>query len=287
MRGLHLRRCSRLLLQQFAWLALAGVVAFLVFRVLQPDAFLGTSTIQPTDQPLSSIDRVFQGRGFFDIRPDPRFIANYRSISEQFSGEADWPPSQQWASRTRYVFALQNMVIWGMGLPLGLMAWAGWALAGWQLIRRRMLVHLIPWAWIAFYFAWQGGQAFMTMRYYSMLYGLLIIFAAWLLIRIVDCKLQIADWARRQSTIYNMQFAIRWVPLALVVLVTLGWAYAFTRIYTQPHSRIAASRWIYANIPAGAAITSESWDDGLPLDLDGYSHDRYVGIQTYPYAEDD
>ena len=73
----------------------------------------------------------------------------------------------------------------------------------------------------------------------------------------------------------------------MVVLFTLGWAYAFTRIYTQPHSRIAASRWIYANIPAGAAITSESWDDGLPLDLDGYSHDRYVGIQTYPYAEDD
>src|SRR4029078_1678652 len=107
---------------------------------------------------------------------------------------------------------------------------------------------LIPWAWITFYFGWQGGQAFMTMRYYSMLYGLLIMFAAWLLIRIVDCRLQIADWVGRKSTIYNLSAAIRvdwvgrkstiynlsaairWGPLVLVLLVTFGWAYAFTRI---------------------------------------------------------
>jgi YYY domain-containing protein len=280
------------LVAQFTWLALAGVLAFLAFRMLQPDAFLGTSaaTLQFADHPPTSLDRLLQGRGFFDIRPDPRFVANYRSISEQFSGEADWPPSQQWAGRPRFLFALQNMVIWGMGVPLGLMAWAGWALAGWRIFRRRALAHLIPWAWITFYFAWQGGQAFMTMRYYSMLYGLLIIFAAWGLIRICDLRFTILDLlerlpiVNRQSSIVN---CIAWVPLVVVVLGTFCWAYAFTRIYTQPHSRIAASRWIYTNIPAGAAITSESWDDGLPLDLDGYSHDRYIGIQTYPYAEDD
>ena len=41
--------------------------------------------------------------------------------------------TQQWANRPRFVFALQNMIVWGMGLPLGLAAWAGWALAGWAL----------------------------------------------------------------------------------------------------------------------------------------------------------
>ena len=283
---------------QFTWLALAGVVAFLAFRMLQPDAFLGTSagTPQPADQPPTSLDRLLQGRGFFDIRPDPRFVANYRSISEQFSGEADWPPSQQWTGRPRFLFALQNMVIWGMGIPLGLMAWAGWALAGWQIVRRRVLAHLIPWAWITFYFGWQGGQAFMTMRYYSMLYGLLIIFAAWLLVKLWDRRPTLRHSSGQATDDRQLAFRPNWRrwslvvgrwSLVVVVLGTFCWAYAFTRIYTQPHSRIAASRWIYANIPAGAAITSESWDDGLPLDLDGYSHDRYIGIQTYPYAEDD
>ena len=65
-----------------------------------------------------------------------------------------------------------------------------------------------------------------------------------------------------------MSVACRW---CVVVLGTFGWAYAFTRIYTRPHSRIAASRWIYAHIPRGATLTYEEWDDPLPLDLDGYS----------------
>src|SRR4029078_1031693 len=41
---------------EFAWLALAGALALLAFRVLQPDAFLGTSTgtPQPADQPPTS-----------------------------------------------------------------------------------------------------------------------------------------------------------------------------------------------------------------------------------------
>ena len=38
---------------------------------------------------------------------------------------------------TPYLFALQNMVIWGMGLPLGLAAWAGFLLVGVVLIRSR------------------------------------------------------------------------------------------------------------------------------------------------------
>ena len=47
----------------FAWLALAGVLALLAFRVLQPDAFLGTSTgaTQPGDKPPTSIDFVQTG----------------------------------------------------------------------------------------------------------------------------------------------------------------------------------------------------------------------------------
>ena len=275
------------LLAGVALVVLAGLLTILSFRLLQPDAFVGTS--------------------FFDLRPEPRFIENIRDIGALVSGLADAPPSEQWAGRIPYVFTLQNMIIWGMGPLLGLAAWIGWAIAGvqmaraawagwksddWNLLRRR-LAHALPWAWIAFYFVWQGGQFVMTMRYYLQLYGLLALFAAWGLVRIVDCKLQIADWVRRNSRIYNLQFAIRWFPLILVVFGTLCWAYAFTRIYTRPHSRVTASRWIYEHIPAGSVLTSEQWDDALPLSIDGRRGSEaqiggmYYNIQMMPYAEDD
>lgn len=274
-------------LQGAGMLVLAGMVSLITFRLLQPDAFVGTS--------------------FFDIRIEPRFISNIQEIGAAVNGLADSPPSQQWVGRIRYWFALQNMVVWGMGVALGVMAWLAWAWAGIQLARagwegwanaewarlRRNQIHLLPWFWVAFYFAWQGGLFGMTMRYYLQLYGLLALFAAWALVRALDFRLLISDWRPRRDRLYGLQGIVRWVPLVVVVGVTLAWAYAFTRIYTRPHSRITASRWMYEHIPLGSAVTAEQWDDGLPLSID----DRrafepnaggwFYSVETYPYAEDD
>lgn len=248
------------LLFAMAWrVALAGVVTILSFRIFQPDAFVGSS--------------------FFDIRPEPRFLDNIAYVGRLVSGEADSPPSQQWTQRAQYLFALQNMVVWGMSLPLGVAAWSAWGVAGWRIVRRGDLRPLIPWAWIGFYFAWQGGLFGQTMRYYLLLYGLLIILAAWGLVAIWDRARPLTGHVWRQWL---------WrLPLVIVVAGAALWAYAFTRIYSEPHSRIQASRWIYQNIPPGSAITFEQWDDPLPLGIDGQYSGQYVGISMAPYGEDD
>ena len=268
-----------------SWLVLAGVIAFFTFRVLQPDAFIGSAPGTPLPEGVqpTAINRFFQGKGFFDIRPEPRFLSNIQQASGFVSGEIDFPPGIQWAARTPFWFSWKNMVLWGMGLPLGLAAWLGWAVAGWRLFRHRALVHLIPWVWIAFYYVWQGGQFVMTMRYYSLLYGLLAVFAAWFLVgrRTTD------DGRRTMVNTHRIpSFVIRHSSFVIVV-GTLLWAYAFTRIYTEPHSRIQASRWIYDNIPPGASITYEQWDDPLPLPIDGRNSSQYKTIMMTPYAEDD
>jgi YYY domain-containing protein len=271
-------RAGSIALHQFAWLMIAGGVTVLVFRTLSPDAFIGSQPSSPiVSGPIASVDARLHGAGFLDVRPDPRFLTNMTQIGKFASGEIDWPPTNQWASRPRFVFALQNMIVWGMGVPLGIAVWAGWAAAGWQLLRRRMVAHLIPWAWVTVFFGWQGGQLLMSMRYYALLYGLLALFAAWGLVWV---------WEKRGAGGRTLRLAATIIPL-FVVVFTLAWAHAFTRIYSEPHTRIAASRWIYANIPPGSAISSEAWDDGLPLNLDGRSADEYVGVQMHPYAEDE
>ena len=101
-------------------------------------------------------------------------------------------------------------------------AWAGWNGGDWQLFRRR-LVHLMPWSWIAFYFAWQGGQFGMTMRYYLLLYGLLALFAAWFLIALLRRRAT-SDQAVWSYVIRNWAHVAGRVLLAGVVVGTFAWA---------------------------------------------------------------
>ncbi len=292
------------LLRSFPLLCLAGLLTIFTYRTLQPDAFIGSQPDSPpiAGQQASPLD-FMQGRGYFDLRPDPRFLENLTTVRSLVTGEFDFPPSQQWVGRPAYLFPWQNMVLWGMGPLLGITAWAGWLVfAGWRLrdFRRTLAMtppgatpHFAPphaawllWLWIAFYFGWQGAQFAITMRYMLPIYGALIIFAAWLLFALWD-------WSRdrRPDPVWlrvATRHSLRWLPL-LVVLATFAWAYAFSRIYTEPHSRIQAARWFINHAPPGSTVTAEVWDDPLPLQVDGQAlwNTVYQGIDTAPYGEDD
>ena len=52
-------------------------------------------------------------------------------------------------------------------------------------------------------------------------------------------------------------------------------------------TRVAASRWIYQNLPSGSAITFELWDDPVPLNIDGHNASiEYNHIKMDNYWED-
>ncbi|MFM2032022.1 MAG: hypothetical protein RLZZ297_787, partial [Chloroflexota bacterium] len=303
------RGSTRGMARDFGLLVLTGVLTLFVARTLGPDMFAGTLPTTPEKMILTEvlgekavgIDTLFQGLGYFDIRPDDRFLKSMDDIRRFASGEVDWPPTQQWAARPRYLFALSNMVLAGMGVPLGVAAWAGFLWAGWELLRRRKIVHLVPWAWVAFFFGWQGGQFLMTMRYYLPIYGVLTVFAAWAVVTIAAKRQALFDrvmrwmWQpgdpelhrARALTIGRSIAFLAVVPALVVVSGAVSWGYAFSRMYTEDHSRVAASRWIYSNLPPGTAISAEQWDDGLPLGLDGRSADEYKGLPFAVYAEDE
>jgi YYY domain-containing protein len=79
------------------------------------------------------------------------------------------------------------------------------------------------------------------------------------------------------------------LPGIVILLGTLLWATAFASIYTRPHSRVAATRWMLDNIPSGSVVANEHWDDWLPLPLDDkdmFGTQQLRGIEM-PMFEDD
>ncbi|MEF3273989.1 MAG: DUF2298 domain-containing protein [Chloroflexus sp.] len=298
-------------------LLLAGIVTVITFRALAPDSFVGSRA----DSPFIAGPSLLHGAGFFDVRLDPRFLSNLNTVQGLVTGEYDYPPSQQWVGRPAYLFPWLNMVLWGMGPLLGLAAWGGWLLfaaryirPGWQwalrpspLVGRPWHPAWTLWIWVAFYFAWQGKQFAITMRYLLPIYGALIVLAAWAL-------MVLARWGRRwyvrgrarqpQPSPLGMVVArlqvngalvittLAWMArlaLPAVLIATAMWAYAFSRIYTTPHSRVQAARWLAEHAPPGSYIISERWDDPLPLQATTTAawNVTFFGIDSSPYAEDE
>jgi len=253
-RGPALRPALRSLLLVLPPLLLAGVLSLVAFRVAQPYAF--------------------EGPGFLDVKPSPEWFERLSQIQAEQNGEMDLPSGRQWTNRAPILFPWTNMVVWGMGLPLGLAAWAGWALAGYELLRGR-LAHLLLWSWTTPLFFYQATRWVKAMRYFLPLYPLLAILAAYLLVRIAGGS---TGWRRRAG-----------VGLSVVVVaLTAFWALAVFSIYTRPNTRVAASRWIYEHVPAGSVVANEHWDWGLPLPVDGHNPfgGMYTGLEMQNYDED-
>jgi YYY domain-containing protein len=230
---------SQRAVQALVYLVVAGLVSMVIFRLTQPYAF--------------------SGPGFFGVKLNQAWEAQMREQRNQATDEVDFPPAMQWARRPVW-FSLQNLTIWGLGLPLGLLSWAGFLWAGWDMLKGRWRTHLLLWGWTAFYFTWQSLALNPTMRYQLPIYPCLAIFAAWGVIHLWDIGVEKRNLALAQAG----RARIRWQQVAailigaVVLVSTFSYAYAFTGIYTQPITRIEGSRWIYQNIPGPINLLIDS-----------------------------
>jgi len=233
----------------FLGLFLAGLFAFLAFRIFQPYAFNG-----PT---------------ISDVTINEKWLKVIKEVTNQVAGNSEWPPNHHWTSRP-IQYAWVNMVLWGMGIPLGLMAWFGWGWAGFRIWKGDWRKHILPFTWVFAYFVWQNMQFWRYMRYFIPIYPFLILFAAWALIEILKkstFEYSINKWKIQKPLISNMNIRNNWksvVSLLLAFIVIFGtfaYAFAFTRIYTRTHTRVEASRWMLENIPGPLNLLVET--DGL------------------------
>jgi len=219
--------------QALRHLVLAFVVACLVFAVTSPFVLLDWG---------SFVQAVIKEQG------------------AMASGRADMPFTRQYRGTTPYLYHIEQQLRWGMGWPLGIVAFLGlgWVLVR-TLLRRARPGELILLSWIVPYFGITGLFLAKFVRYMAPLTPLFIVMGVGMLLagyRVLD--------TRYSPRISNIQYLITGV----VLLATIFWALAFVAgVYGTDHSWIIASRWIYDNVPDGSVLATEHWDDDLPLGL--------------------
>ncbi|MFN2216052.1 MAG: hypothetical protein ACK2TS_03840, partial [Anaerolineales bacterium] len=224
---------DELLNRVFFFLVVGGFFAVLSFRVFQPYAFNG-------------------------LNLNPQWLSNIREQRAQATPNADLPWNLQWADRSVF-FSFENLTKWGLGLPLGILAWAGFLWMGWRIVRGEWRKHLLLWVWTAGYFVWQSLQYNPTMRYQLPIYPLLALMAGWLLVDL---------WQKRDAVksklALNQTMLMRTIAAIVGIVVissTAAWAIAFTGIYTRPETRIAASEWIFQNVPGPITLQVDIGSD--------------------------
>ncbi|HEX8931764.1 MAG TPA: hypothetical protein VF810_01265, partial [Patescibacteria group bacterium] len=189
---------------------------------------------------------IFATNNFFDLTPNSLFIHNLQTLKNLSDPHTWYPPNLQWLHKTPIIFALQNLALFGLGLPLFIVSLIGIIIICYKYLKTKLFLILI---WSFLFFFYQSIQITKTMRYFIVLYPFLAIFAGF-------GFYAITKYLNRMLTI-------------IIVFLLLIWTLAFMSIYTKPHSRVTASAWIYQNISSGSTILTEYWDDALPLPIEG------------------
>jgi 4-amino-4-deoxy-L-arabinose transferase-like glycosyltransferase len=207
------------------------------------------------------------------FRPNPQYIDNIKQLKIYDHSETFFPPAIQWIKTKPIIFPLKNIVLWGLGLSLGILSITGVVYSSLNTLkslkqikkpayRQAMLSDqrifmILMLMWIIGLFSYQGIQFGKTMRYFYPIYPFLAILSANFLYKVV--------FNRINSSL---------LLVTCYLLLTI-WPLSFIQIYSRPHSRVQASEWIYENIPQGSTLSCEHWDDCLPLPLDGKSSKYY------------
>ena len=188
------------------------------------------------------------------------FRADLAEQSEMVRRIRDYPFTRQYADTTPYLYHVRQLAVFGLGLPLGLAAWAGLAFAGWWCVRRRSRAHLLALAWVVPYLLIVGAFETKFLRYMLPMTPYLVLFGSQMLVAAVD-------WARAHRAALTP-----WARAAVVAVAgaTALYALAYVGIYSRPHPAVEAAAWVQAqDLPSDTVVLREHWDDSIPY-LGGY-----------------
>jgi len=180
--------------------------------------------------------RIFQPYFFVDFfNLNNAYIQNLKLL-KLLDNNYFYPPALQWFGRPKIIYSLYNLFFWGIGLPLSCL----FVFSVPKIFTKKNLFLIISLFWILFLLLIQGLQFVQTMRYFLPIYPFIALIIAF-------C--------------FDFQKPIG----KLFLFLHFIYLFFFLSIFLRPHPRHQASLWLYQNTQKNQTITSEYWDDALPL----------------------
>ena len=193
-----------------------------------------------------------------------------------------WPFTIQYVGTAPYLYHIQQTAVWGLGLPLGIVAWLAVPLTAATLFwtTGRFRADSIILVFVLVTLVVQESFEVRFQRYLFTLMPLMILLGSrmlwWPLERFGGQP--VADSGRRQRRMPRTNRVmvlwrrrgetLKWAAVGTVVFVvaaTAFYALAFQRVYERQHPAVTASQWINGNIAPGTAIISDNhWDEFVP-----------------------
>ncbi len=196
-----------------------------------------------------------------------------------------WPFTIQYIDTPAFLYQIQQSSVWGLGLPLGIVAWIAIPFTAILALRRgkSRRADLLLLAWVVPTLLFLESFEVRFLRYVFPLMPFMILMGARMLLWLVDVfrspvrplPLELPRRHRVTEKIDSLARRLRgslpslaWLPMGLVAVVvgaTAFYALAFEKVYVRDHPAVTASNWIKANVDPGTSILSDNhWDEFIP-----------------------
>ncbi len=196
---------------------------------------------------------IAQPYGLIDART---YWVDVGEQSEMVRRIRDFPFTRQYIDTTPYLYHVKQIAVWGMGLPAGILLWAGVVFGAAMALVRRDRKYILLCSWVLPYLAITGYFDVKFMRYMLPITPFMALMAGGMV-----------SWGVGHLRERRWRLAppgIAYAGLALVLVFTVFYALSYANIYSKPHPAESAARWINANVPPGSTLLQDSgWEEGF------------------------
>ena len=243
------------------------------------------------------------------------FYSDVVEQSEMVRRIRDYPYTRQYIDTPAYWYQVRQLTTWGLGWPLGIVAWAGLIYSALRATPTRFGIAYLAFGWavpmLLLFFSTSilivlcsaligfiSTVAMIPLKRREARPDLLLL--AWVLpylliigalevkflrylipvtpiLFIFGARLVVEVWEKLSNNWPKTRPAAIAVGLLGLVLTGL-YAVAYAGLYSEPHTAVRTSNWLKTNSLEGAVILKEHWEEAIP---------GINGMQELPLYEDD